>query len=262
MSLIKKLRKELLLLNKEHSVVGMKGGTEVEDMSFKELSFLHSVTKDIVPLVVKIGGPEARNDIREILNIGVEGIIAPMIESEYSLENFVKTMFEYDAEHYCYKGINIETKTGCKEILEILNSKYFDRIAQVTIGRSDLAKSLKANINDDVVFETTSKIVNLVRKKEKISSVGGNINPENALLIREKINPHRINSRHISIDLILTKNLSESVIRSLKYEIELCKAFADIEPSKHQFYSKRIHTMEKRLQTAISSNQTKIKTSF
>ena len=59
-----RLRKKLWYLRDSYGIVGVKGGTEVEDMSFEELAILRELSKDIVPMMVKIGGPEARNDIR------------------------------------------------------------------------------------------------------------------------------------------------------------------------------------------------------
>ena len=53
-----------------------KGGTETEDMDYDELKLLSLLGRDLLP-VVKIGGPEARTDIRFCKANGIDGISAP-----------------------------------------------------------------------------------------------------------------------------------------------------------------------------------------
>lgn len=59
-----KLKKDLEYYKNTYGFYGLKGGTETEDMDYEELSFLKALSKDIMPLKVKIGGVEARTDIR------------------------------------------------------------------------------------------------------------------------------------------------------------------------------------------------------
>lgn len=75
------LRDRLKELRDAGGLTALKTGTEVEDMSFEEIRLLRALSDRIVPLFVKIGGPEARNDMRELARAGVDGLIAPMIES-------------------------------------------------------------------------------------------------------------------------------------------------------------------------------------
>jgi len=122
------LREKLITLRDNYGLVGVKGGTEVEAMSFEEIKFLKQVSKGIVPLTVKIGGPEARNDVEFMLSIGTEVILAPMIESVYSLKNFVDMMKSIDSERSSALAINIETITAYKSLEEIFGSIYFNSI--------------------------------------------------------------------------------------------------------------------------------------
>ena len=43
-------------------------------------------------LNVKIGGCEAKNDVFFCKKIGVNGIVAPMVESQYALNKFIQTL--------------------------------------------------------------------------------------------------------------------------------------------------------------------------
>ena len=70
--IIAELRRRLLGLQQNNVVVALKTGTEVEDMDFAEIALMREVSRDngrnFMPLVVKIGGPEARRDIRDCLS--------------------------------------------------------------------------------------------------------------------------------------------------------------------------------------------------
>ena len=77
------LKKDLGIYVKDYCFTGLKGGTETEDMDYDELKLLSLLGRDLVPVVVKIGGPEARTDIRFCRGNGIDGISAPMIESQY-----------------------------------------------------------------------------------------------------------------------------------------------------------------------------------
>ena len=67
---MKELREWLMTMKSKLGVVRLKGGTEVEDMTFAEIAFMKELSRDIVPVTVKIGGPEARNDMRAMKKIG------------------------------------------------------------------------------------------------------------------------------------------------------------------------------------------------
>jgi hypothetical protein len=68
-----RLKTMLDALFRKHGLVGLKGGTEVEDMTFEEICYLKKLGEPDLPLIVKIGGPEARNDIRMLKSIAITG---------------------------------------------------------------------------------------------------------------------------------------------------------------------------------------------
>lgn len=239
-------------LKSEHGLVGFKGGTEVEDMTYAEISLLDELGGSDIPLTVKIGGPEARNDIRALKRLGVFGILAPMIESEYALKNFVMSIQDiFEGEEKPYLAINIETKSGYLNLEAILKSKYFDSINQVTVGRSDLSASMDRKVDDEVVLAVTRDIVSQVRDRGKATSVGGSLNPLNVQVVRELIRPDRVNTRHLIFTFTISSNLFDAVRRGLEFEILLYHRLADVEPSKADTYSKRIATASQRLEYAL-----------
>jgi hypothetical protein len=148
---MEKLRRQLLMLSREHNLVSVKGGTEVEAMTFPEIRLMRNLSSGILPMTVKIGGPEARNDIRFMLAIGIDTILAPMIESAYSLRNFVRTMQECDPAGKATLAVNIETITAFYNLNSITAAPEFGKVSHVTVGRSDLSGSMNKGVEDSEV---------------------------------------------------------------------------------------------------------------
>ncbi len=247
-----KLRKDLEELINISGFCGLKGGTETEDMEYDELNLLHLLGKDLVPVTVKIGGPEARTDIRYCYSIGIEGICAPMIESEYSLRNFVNTLKNLitPADYpEVRKSINLETITGYRNILEIADSKSFTDLNSITAARSDLSASMDMHPDDPEVMRVTSQIVKISRDRGKRTSVGGTITKSNFEVIAADVQPDMINSRHVAVDL---KKISDSGLRDvaenmLSFEMDLFNLFSQLKPERAYYYRNRIETNRERI---------------
>ena len=88
------------------------GGSEgiFEDFDDEELLYLKSLADHAgLPMTVKIGGPEARRDIRFCLNNNIDKILAPMIESVYALDLFVNTATSLASKPTPKLAINLES---------------------------------------------------------------------------------------------------------------------------------------------------------
>lgn len=242
---INTLKEELLNLKTNHYLVGIKGGTEVEAMTFEEIKIMREISKDIVPMTVKIGGPEARNDISYMLSIGIDQILAPMIESPYGLKNFVETMEELDKEHKAKRAINIETIFAYSNIHYIFQSPYFWIIEQVTIGRSDLSSSMSRDTDDLEVLKITKKIIELAKFYNKKTSIGGKVHSVNAINLKETIGSHYLNTRHMVIStesFDISNDIRLALIWEKKFYLFLKTKF----PEKTELYNKRISSINVR----------------
>lgn len=246
-----RLRLQLDDLSRNWGLTALKTGTEVEDMSFEDIRILRELSRDIVPLYVKIGGPEARNDIRELSAIQVDGLIAPMIESAYALKNYISTMREllgptrFDR---IEKGINLETITGFQNMNSILGSAEARELVQVTAARSDLSGSMDTSPDDERVLEICSVIVARCRENELRTSVGGGIHPAVARRIINEINPDTINTRHMVISSSALRNEPSVVVeRHLYFEIELYRYLSTMPSCRQSAYAKRAETIAARM---------------
>ncbi|MCG8568715.1 MAG: aldolase/citrate lyase family protein [Spirochaetes bacterium] len=245
------LQDKLLNLKQNHSLVGLKAGTEVESMNFDEIYLMKQLSDGILPLTVKIGGPEARNDVIQCIKIGVDNILAPMIESPYGLKNFAKAVSSIDINGNMKLCINIETIYAYRNFLDIIKSPYFQYLDRVTIGRSDLAASLELHPDNPDVMQITKDIVMLSKKNHKKTSVGGTINIMNAKSIQNEICPDYINSRHMILDAF-SIDINFDIQKALQWEIDFYCLLKNHFPHKKPFYQMQIHTLEKRLNFAFS----------
>ncbi|MBW7857221.1 MAG: aldolase [Leptonema sp. (in: Bacteria)] len=251
-TLINDLRNRLLNLCLHHGLRSMKTGTEVEDMSFSEIELLRTISSGILPLYVKIGGPEARNDIRTLIQLGVDGIIAPMIESPYSLRNFMIAFNEIKdefPESQVEAGINIETITGYNQMHNIINQPLAQGLKQVTAARTDLSGSMELNPDDQQVLSLCTDIVIACSSKGWVTSVGGAIHPGIIETLIEQIPSDRVNTRHMVISCQdIVNEPRQSLIENLKFEIHLYRALSeDLSNEKRQQHKKRAITLEERL---------------
>lgn len=248
---MERLRKKLSNLHRDWGLVGLKGGTEVEDMSFEEIAFLKALGYPLLPLTVKIGGPEARNDIRAMKALGADCILAPMVESDYALKNFVEAVLNiYGDDETPRLAINIETVTAFNNLDAITGSEYFRRIHQVTVGRSDLSASMGRAPDDDEVLRIIEAIIRWSEGLGKKTSVGGTITSANAELVRAEVRPGMINTRHMVFDLSRCHDIAGAVRGGLEFEADLCGALADIEPNKRDVYRTRVVNTRERMNAA------------
>lgn len=247
---MKRLKEDLFKLKQDHFLVGIKGGTEVEGMTFEEIYLMRDISKNVVPMTVKIGGPEARNDIDFMLSIRIDKILAPMIESAYAMKNFVDTIDELNKNRMANLAINIETITSYGNLESIIRSPYFLRIDQITVGRGDLAGSMNRDVDDEKVMNYTKDIIEQAKFYEKMTSVGGKINPINAIRVQEYVMPDCINTRHMMVSTE-SEDIAADIEAALNWEKRFYQYLMRTFPSRNNFYKERITSVISRLNEKI-----------
>ncbi len=257
------LCQKLKELATETDLVALKSGTEVEDMGFEEIGLLRKLSSGIVPLYVKIGGAEARNDIRHLAALGVDGLIAPMIESPYALQKFVEALEQLltpDQYQSLLKGINIETVNAVKNLQEILKSREIGEITQITAARSDLSASMQLEADHPQVIESCAQIVRLAKEQDLRTSVGGGIQPQIVPTLLEQVGPDYVNTRHLMIDCKnLQRDAAETIKECIHFELELYRYLATQPSRRKEHYQKRVAIIRERIVSmpgmALNSNR-------
>ena len=137
----KKLEASLTRLKEEFGLYAVKAEFEAEGASFRDLVRLRRWTaRQDIALHLKIGGVEAVRDIKDALDLGVNGLIAPMVESSFGVTKFSDAVGSIFPGREIYKSINIETRTAVLNIDDILTEAK-DKVNNITIGRTDLSQS-------------------------------------------------------------------------------------------------------------------------
>jgi len=173
------LEDQLKKLKEEFGIIGIKAEFEAEGSSYDDILRLRNLTtRNNLSLHVKIGGVEAIRDIIDCLEISVDGIISPMVESPFGAKKFVNSLEKLEAIDLFHSSINIETKNGLLELDDILNMTA-GSISNITVGRSDLSGSYMDKTitpNSSVITEKVIFIAQAAKKFGYSVTMGGTVN--------------------------------------------------------------------------------------
>ena len=237
---MKYLINELIKLNKEFNVIGVKQSTEDEGALHEDIITMRRITESCgLKLSVKIGGCEAKTDIEFCNTLGVNGVVAPMVESEFAMQKFIESTDWEDlaqklkqnaiAEDYLKDikyYINIESKSAYKNLSSILNSPSSKLLSGIVIGRSDLVKSYgrdKNQVDDADMNLIVQDILTKCTAYGLNTLMGGNISPNSSTFIKSMYDKKLlqfIETRNIIIELNNknTKNIPEMIKSALMFE--------------------------------------------
>lgn len=216
------LRSFLLHLKNRFGACGLKLSTEDAAMSIEQIGHWAELVGNTLSTVVKIGGPNARNDIKQLLLLDIDGLIAPMVESPYGLENFISAVRDFTTPmqfERLKKQINIETETAVQQLDSILSAPEAKYIDEITIGCSDLSGSMKKPRWDASFMALVVKVIKKIQKKKIPVSVGGGITPGTINGHLGKIQPNKFNTRVITFNVEPGCDYREAVQSALRFEI-------------------------------------------
>lgn len=222
---MKSLVNKLTLL-KPIGVVGVKQSFEDEGAILQDVILMRRITElSGMYMSVKIGGCEAISDINNSVQMGTDGIVAPMVETQFALQKFVEAVSNVkDTRFY----VNIESKTAYENLDSILNSPSSKLLTGIVVGRSDLTKSYGLSKNEtdskmilDVVYDIMSKS----KGYGFTNLMGGNISTRSCDFIKTLYNDgllDYIETRNmiVKLDSSNTQNLMEVVKSILEFESE------------------------------------------
>jgi hypothetical protein len=163
------LQKIIVNLKQKYNCVGIKTSFEDEGADFREIIKLRTLTaQNNLKLSIKIGGCEAKTDIKNATDLCCDSIVVPMVESKYSLKKYINSTQPL----YYTRGVNLETINALDNIDSLLtlssNIDYF------VIGRKDLVGSMEKK---DVVTVTgvIQTALKKIKKTRKTTYMGGSL---------------------------------------------------------------------------------------
>ena len=172
----------LVDLKENYNVCGIKISFEDEGLTGEMAQMISSIAfKAGVPVSMKIGGCEAKRDMYDAKVMGVDKIVAPMIETPYALKKFI------EASHKIYSDdewkntkfmMNIETITGYNNLEKMLMLPEAKDIYGIVLGRVDFSGSLNKDrsfVNSPEMSEIANNMANLAKQYEKKLFIGGGV---------------------------------------------------------------------------------------
>lgn len=233
---------KLVFLRDNFGCKGLKSEFENEASDFADLIFLRYITaKAGLKLYIKLGGVEAFTDLKMCIDLIADGVIIPMVESEFALiknQNMIKDIFGNNTKEFDVI-INIETKNAVKNLEAILKTMD-NSVNGITIGRSDLSYSynLKGEQDSEFINKKIEEILEILEPYPDLRvTVGGGISSKTFS------NEYLIKFIAPKLSCIETRNviLNSSCInnsKSLKYALDFEKSYLNFKLSKKHLFTK------------------------
>ena len=229
---------QMARLKEEYDLQGIKAEFEAEGSSFRDLVRLRRITDKLnIPLILKIGGVEALRDIKDSLEIGVDGLIGPMAESPFGLKKFADGVGSIYKNKPIHRSINIETQGAVSQIDKILEFAQ-GRIENITVGRTDLSSSYfdKAVTPDsEFIFDVLENLGVKIAEAGLTMTVGGSVSKKSVDLFRRNEKKWqglilRLETRKVILpfEMMIKKDAIKEALRFEELYILSKKEFSDL----------------------------------
>ena len=230
MNSVEKQMVDVLSRCKENGAVSVKAEFEAEGTRMDELLRLVDVARAAgLKLTVKIGGCEAIRDLLEAKQVGVDYIVAPMVETPYALSKFVgaiKIAFQEDERAHTDFLFNLETITAFNNLDDMIKVAVEGKIEGIVFGRVDFSGSLgvgRAGIESD---EVTNKVIATATaaKKAGLDLVVGGAVSSDALPQLKRINAEyltRFETRKVvfAANSLVSDQIDQALLNAVHFEL-------------------------------------------
>lgn len=188
-------------------IVAVKGEFEAEGLSRDTVAAeALFAARHSLPYLVKIGGCEAKSDIRFLILMGIDRIVAPMIESAFAMRKYMAMM---PAGGFHHVGVTIETIDAVQRIEAILDAG--SKLSEVTIGRTDLTDSYGGTgVDSAETIDMVKNVARAARARGLGVTMGGSVNKRTIELL------HADSELAMLLDAVETRKCVMPIASALK----------------------------------------------
>ena len=221
---------EVLSRCRDNGAMSVKAEFEAEGTRMDELLRLVDVARAAdLKLTVKIGGCEAIRDLLEAKQVGVDYIVAPMVETPYALSKFIgaiKIAFNEDERMHTDFLFNLETITAFSNLDKMIEVSTEGNLEGIVFGRVDFSGSLgigRAGIESEEVTNKVIETAAAARKAGLDLVVGGAVSSDALPQL------HRINSVYLTrfetrkvvfaADALTTNQIDQALLNAVHFEL-------------------------------------------
>lgn len=257
-------------LKENYGAIGAKAEFEEEGASFEEALHLKEMLTQVgLGFTIKIGGCKALKEMNEVKKIGVNAIVAPMIETPYAAKEYIqalKTVFSQDGLQNIEIFINIETITGYLNFDKIMSLPESKELSGIIFGRGDMVRSLgltKDEINSDEIFDFSKSLALKTQKHGKNFIIGGGVSSRSLSFFKKLPGEclNKIETRKIIFDaqkLLKKDNAKEGILKAIEFELIWIKNKRDFYGVMHDYDGQRIITLENCYKKSLEESELKI----
>lgn len=218
-----------------NNLLGIKVSFEDEGLDFIDVLNIKKLCLNKgIDLLLKIGGAEAKRDFKDANKIGVQKIVAPMIESSFALEKYTKTAETFTDIEMVSLGFNMESKQAYENIREMSNSSAFKKLSAITVGRGDLTESFGYDryagaVNSKEIYEITRETFLIGRNFGLKCYLGGSMNLESEHFVNNLINEGLLDyfeTRNVVFSISALENYSFQDLINIAFKFEKSKMSA------------------------------------
>jgi hypothetical protein len=248
----------LVKLQSDFKVVSVKAEFEAEGTRMDELLRLVDIARRAsLKITVKIGGCEAIRDLLEAKQIGVDYIVAPMVESSYAASKFVaaKNLVYSTEEQLDVKFLtNLETQLSLDNLDQILiEIEQEHGLSGLVFGRVDFVGSLgldRNSVNSENVKHSVLLVAEKLKQAKKELVVGGGVSKESLPFLKEIADLHltRFETRKVvfSRESLGLDNIEAGLLLAVHFELLWLLNKKEYYGHIHKEDDKRIDMLESR----------------